>query len=104
MIDPVTAISLGVKSIPVISTGGVVGNVADAGGVGSFSDVLMQSGSAVVDKMQQAETISLEALRGNAGPREVAEAVMEAEQTLQIAIAVRDKIVTAYLEISRMAI
>jgi flagellar hook-basal body complex protein FliE len=29
---------------------------------------------------------------------------MSAEQTLQAAIAIRDKIVTAYLEVSRMAI
>ena len=36
--------------------------------------------------------------------REVVDAVMSAEQTLQAAVAIRDKIVSAYLEISRMAI
>ena len=36
--------------------------------------------------------------------QQVVEAVMSAEQTLQAAIAIRDKVVTAYLEISRMAI
>jgi flagellar hook-basal body complex protein FliE len=34
----------------------------------------------------------------------VVEAVMTAEQTLQGAIAVRDKVVAAYLELSRMQI
>ena len=36
--------------------------------------------------------------------QQVVEAVMAAEQTLQSAIAIRDKVVSAYLEISRMAI
>jgi flagellar hook-basal body complex protein FliE len=34
----------------------------------------------------------------------VVEAVMSAEQTLQMAVAVRDKVVQAYQEVSRMAI
>ena len=48
--------------------------------------------------------MSLAALKGEADTREVVDAVMSAEQTLQTAIAIRDKIVTAYLEVSRMAI
>jgi flagellar hook-basal body complex protein FliE len=36
--------------------------------------------------------------------QQVVEAVMAAEQALQSAIAVRDKVVSAYLEISRMQI
>ena len=35
---------------------------------------------------------------------EVADAVMSAEQSLQAAVAIRDKIISAYMEISRMAI
>jgi flagellar hook-basal body complex protein FliE len=34
----------------------------------------------------------------------VADAVMSAEQSLQAAVAIRDKLVQAYLEISRMQI
>jgi flagellar hook-basal body complex protein FliE len=36
--------------------------------------------------------------------RQVAEAVMTAEQSLTAAVAIRDKIVAAYMEISRMQI
>ena len=36
--------------------------------------------------------------------REVVDALMSAEQSLQTAIAIRDKLVTAYLEVSRMQI
>ena len=44
------------------------------------------------------------ALQGKASVQQVVEAVMSAERQLQTAIAVRDKVVAAYLEISRMAI
>ena len=42
------------------------------------------------------------ACTGKASVQQVVEAVMSAEQTLQGAIAIRDKVVAAYLEISRM--
>ncbi len=74
-----------------------------AGGL-TFLNAVSQAGMSAITDLRQAEDVSMNALRGNAGPREVAEAVMEAEKSLQIAIAVRDKIVTAYMEISRMAI
>jgi flagellar hook-basal body complex protein FliE len=55
--------------------------------------------------LQKAEQLSLGALQGTeTDTRAVVDAVMSAEQSLQSAIAIRDKIVTAYLEISRMAI
>lgn len=48
--------------------------------------------------------MSIQALKGDADTRQVVDAVMDAQQALQTSIAIRDKIVTAYLEISRMAI
>jgi flagellar hook-basal body complex protein FliE len=57
-----------------------------------------------VSTLEGAEHLSMQALKGNADTRAVVDAVMSAEQSLQTAIAIRDKIVTAYLEISRMAI
>ena len=55
-------------------------------------------------KKQIAEGASLDGIRGQANTREVVDAVMNAEQSLQTAIAIRDKVVTAYLEIARMQI
>ena len=43
-------------------------------------------------------------VKGKADMREVVDAVMSAEQSLQAAVAIRDKIVAAYLEVSRMGI
>ena len=55
---------------------------------------LVRNAEAHVDRRHQ----------GQASVQQVVEAVMSAEQTLQGAIAIRDKVVAAYLEISRMQI
>lgn len=75
-----------------------------ANAIGDFSALLEGMGSSAIGKLQIAEQKSLEALSGQGSTREVVDAMMSAEQTLQIAVGVRDKIVSAYLELSRMAI
>lgn len=71
----------------------------------SFGAVINEAGAQTVDKLNQAEQASVQALQqGNVETREVIDSVMSAEQSLQAAIAIRDKIVTAYLEMSRMSI
>jgi flagellar hook-basal body complex protein FliE len=54
--------------------------------------------------VKTAEATSLAGVHGKASIQQVAEAVLAAEMTLQGAIAVRDKITAAYLELSRMAV
>ena len=44
------------------------------------------------------------ALAGQGSTRDVVDAVMSAEQSLRIATGIRDKIVSAYLDLTRMAI
>ena len=68
------------------------------------TDVLQALGTDVVDNIRTAETQSFNAVSGEADTREVVDALMSAEQSLQTAIAIRDKLVTAYLEVSRMQI
>jgi flagellar hook-basal body complex protein FliE len=70
----------------------------------SFAQALGQAATRTVDTLQNAEQVSIDALKGNADTRDVADAVMSAQQALQAAVAIRDKIVSAYLEISRMSI
>ena len=70
----------------------------------SFAAALSTATGKAVDTLRGAETLSLKALQGNVDTREVVDAVMTAEQTLQAAIAIRDKIIQSYLEVSRMAI
>ena len=56
------------------------------------------------DSLRTAETKSMDGMLGKASTREVVEAVMSADQTLQTAMAFRDKVVSAYLEIVKMPI
>jgi len=69
-----------------------------------FGSMLSELASSALGAVKQAETISVAGIRGQASVQQVVEAVMAAEQTLQTAIAVRDKVVAAYTEISRMSI
>ncbi|MBD9649104.1 flagellar hook-basal body complex protein FliE [Ensifer sp. KUDG1] len=70
----------------------------------SFASVLGDMATDAIGAMKKAEGMSLDGIRGQANTREVVDAVMSAEQSLQTAIAIRDKVVTAYLEIARMQI
>jgi flagellar hook-basal body complex protein FliE len=70
----------------------------------SFSQVLEQISSDAVNSLRGAEATSIAALQGQASTMEVVEAIKAAEQALQTATAVRDKVVQAYQEVSRMAI
>jgi flagellar hook-basal body complex protein FliE len=70
----------------------------------SFADALGDTAMATIGKLQNAEQASFKGMQGGLETREVVDAVMSAEQSLQAAIAIRDKIVSSYLEISRMQI
>lgn len=71
----------------------------------SFGAVLGNLVNGVSDKLGHAEALSIKAMSGgNVDTRQVVDAVMSAEQSLQTAIAIRDKIVQAYLDVSHMAI
>ena len=77
---------------------------APVDGGGDFASML---GAAITDfgnKLRQAEAVSINGVKGTASMQDVVEKVMSAEQSLQAVIAVRDKVISAYQEISRMAI
>jgi flagellar hook-basal body complex protein FliE len=69
-----------------------------------FSQVFNQVVAGGVESLKAAEAVSIKGLHGQASVQQVVEAVMNAEQSLQTALAVRDKVVAAYQEISRMQI
>ena len=69
-----------------------------------FGTTLLQLASEAANVVRQAEATSMAGVQGKASVQQVVEAVMAAEQTLQGAVAIRDKVVAAYLEISRMQI
>lgn len=70
----------------------------------SFSNTLTKLMDASAQQLRTAESLSVNGISGGAPVQEVVESVLSAERTLTAAIAIRDKVVAAYLEISRMAI
>ncbi|MDP3897960.1 MAG: flagellar hook-basal body complex protein FliE [Mesorhizobium sp.] len=82
--------------------GAAASSAADVGA--SFASALANAAGRTIETLQSADKISIQALQGEVPTRDVVDAVMSAEQALQTSIAIRDKIVSAYLEISRMAI
>jgi flagellar hook-basal body complex protein FliE len=77
---------------------------AGVAGVPDFGAVLAEVASSSLGTVRAGEATAVAGLQGSASVQQVVEAVMSAEQTLQAALAVRDKVVAAYQEISRMAI
>jgi len=71
---------------------------------GSFAETMKAMGEDVMTNLKVAEGQSFAAVRGEVPTRDVVDAIMNAEQSLQTAVAIRDKLVTAYLEIARMQI
>ena len=79
--------------------------IADTNPTGNtFADFVNSVGTNFTDSLKTAESKSMDGILGKASTREVVDAVMSADQTLQTAMAFRDKIVSAYLEIVKMPI
>lgn len=69
-----------------------------------FGSVLGQMAMDAAQTVKSSEATAVAGVRGQATTQQVVEAMMAAEQTLQAGIAIRDKVVSAYLEVSRMQI
>ena len=119
MSDPVSATALNTQlaSLPgpsqtgaASSSGQIAGHISSlgqtqgAGQGGDFAAVLGDMISGVNHNLQNAEAMSIKGIKGEANVQEVVHSLMSAEQSLKMAVAVRDKIVSAYLDISRMQI
>lgn len=69
-----------------------------------FASVLAGFMKNSVDTMRQGEQAAVAGIKGTAPIQEVVDKVMAAEQAMQSALAVREKVVSAWLEISRITI
>jgi flagellar hook-basal body complex protein FliE len=75
--------------------------VADASG---FSDMLASFGRETMSALKAGEATGIAALEGKASVQEAVMSTLQAEQALQAAIAIRDKLVGALNDITRMQI
>ena len=90
-----------------LATGKGAGEAPNLNGMGpqpSFGAVLSGMLKDVDGTLRSAERLSIAALSGDAPLQKVVETVVLAEQKVQLTTAVRDKIVAAYLELTRMPI
>ncbi|MGO9007097.1 MAG: flagellar hook-basal body complex protein FliE [Beijerinckiaceae bacterium] len=69
-----------------------------------FGSVMAQVTQDTVGKLKSAEATAISGLQGQASVQQVVQTVMDAQSSLQTAIAVRDKLVSAYQELTRMAV
>jgi len=79
------------------------GDTAAAGG-GGFGEMVKQAASSTVGTLKTGEGATLQAVTGKPDMTQVVTAVSNAEVTLQAAVAVRDKVIQAYLDVIRMPI
>jgi flagellar hook-basal body complex protein FliE len=99
MINAIAGVTSALGSQPVAKTGasGITGGA-------DFSKVLADVASGAVNTLKAGEATAIGGIGGTRSVQQVVDAVMNAEQALQTAIAVRDKLISAYQEISRMQI
>ena len=76
---------------------------ATASGAG-FGDALARAIHGVADTGHKADAESVKAISGQGNLTEVATAVTRAELSMQTALAIRDRVVQSYQEITRMQI
>ncbi len=70
----------------------------------AFGQLVDRLASDSIDALKAGEAAAIAGVQGKASVQQVVDQVMSAERTLQTVIALRDKAVGAYQEISRMAI
>jgi len=71
---------------------------------GGFGDLVRKAAEGAVDALKQGEQASLQGVMGKADIAQVAAAVANADATLQTIVAVRDRVISAYQDIIKMAI
>lgn len=75
---------------------------ASAAAACSFGDVLNQVVSQSMNAIRSGESASINGIQGTATTQQVVDSVMSAERSLQTAISIRDKLVSAFQEVTRM--
>jgi flagellar hook-basal body complex protein FliE len=69
-----------------------------------FASVLSSLASGTASSIKTGEELAIKGLQGQAPVQDVVQAVMKAQTSLQTALAIRDKAVSAYQDLIRMPI
>jgi len=101
-IDGVSAVGAAARSLELNPAGGTAATAATSGT--SFVDAIGKAFTDAIGTVQGGEAAAIQGLQGDLPPYKVVDSIMGAQRTLQSMLAIRDKAVSAYQEISRMAI
>ncbi|MGD0721213.1 MAG: flagellar hook-basal body complex protein FliE [Roseiarcus sp.] len=104
MIDGISALTSSKSSLGALGASGAAGSTASATGGADFSAMMNQISGDAIGSLKTAEAASIQGIQGSAPVHNVVESIMAAQRSLQSTLAIRDKAVAAYQEISRMAI
>jgi flagellar hook-basal body complex protein FliE len=69
-----------------------------------FAHTMASMAADAISTVKTGEATAIAGMQGNAPLQQVVQAVMQADQALRTVVAVRDKVISAYQEISRMQI
>jgi flagellar hook-basal body complex protein FliE len=103
-IDSIAAVGSRGTRLEFDSTSGTAGAASTTASGPSFLQTLGQVVNDAIGTVQAGESASIQGLQGSMPPFKVVEAVMDAQRTMQSTLAIRDKAVSAYQEVARMAI
>jgi flagellar hook-basal body complex protein FliE len=106
MIDPISSLAPSVGSVAGVGLAPAVGGVAQTTNAAdvTFSQMVDQIAKGSLDALKAGEAAAISGVQGKLSIQQAVDAVMSAERSLQTMIAVRDKAVNAYQEISKMSI
>jgi flagellar hook-basal body complex protein FliE len=102
MASPTVAANAYATAARILDSGGAA-KTTDEGGL-SFADVLKQAVGGVLDTGRKSDAQTVAMASGKANVMDVVTAVAEADVALSTLVSVRDKVIQAYEDISKMAI
>jgi flagellar hook-basal body complex protein FliE len=103
-IEGVSALGAVGTQLEMRAPSGTAGAASASTSGASFAQTMGEVVNGAIGSIQAGEAASIQGLQGTMEPFKVVEAIMGAQRTLQQTLAIRDKVVSAYQEISRMAI
>ena len=104
MIDGISAITTSKSTIASLGATGAAGPSVNAAGGADFGQIMNEISGDAVGSLKTAEAAAIQGMQGTESVHKVVESIMSAQRSLQSTLAIRDKAVSAYQEISRMAI
>lgn len=98
-------VAKGLQGLGAAGAASGLGNATNPANPGAdFGSIFAGVAQQFVDNLAQGEAQAVAGVQGKAAVQDVVQAVMSAEQSLQLAMAMRDKVVAAYQQFVQMQV